>query len=143
MSLKTYHPIWSICSASPFEVNKAICQARLLSGKYRCDWACRHWSVANKEGFCKLCPGKEVLGTIEHMLVECEALEDKRILLHKYLDQQTAEDPHLKELLHSKFNSPTPQLVQFLLDPSVVSEVIVGCQSNLFKFTVGLKGVIG
>ena len=49
MSLRKCHPIWTSCSANPFEVNKAICQARLLSGRYQCDWACRHWSRTGQE----------------------------------------------------------------------------------------------
>ena len=72
MSLRKCHPIWTSCSANPFEVNKAICQARLLSGRYRCDWACRHWSRTNKDGFCFLCPGQSIPGTIEHC--QCSVL---------------------------------------------------------------------
>ena len=132
MSLKSCHPIWSSCSANSFEVNKAVIQAKLLSGNYRCDWTARHWSVGNKEGFCKLCPGKKTLGTIEHMLVDCTALDDKRRILQTYIDKQTSEDLPLKLLVNSMLNSPTLHLVQFLLDPSAVPEVIIGCQSSLY-----------
>ena len=133
MSLRKCHPIWTSCSANPFEVNKAICQARLLSGRYRCDWACRHWSRTNKDGYCVLCPGQAVPGTVEHMLVLCPALQEKRTMLNQYWQKQSCEDTALHNLLWSKLNSSPKELVQFLLDPSVVPAVIDGCQKKLFN----------
>ena len=84
MSLKKPHPIWTSCPPNPYEINKAIIQARLVSGKNRCDWTTRHWSATNKEGFYILCPELSVPGTVEHILLTCPALEEKRILITKY-----------------------------------------------------------
>ena len=133
MSLRRCHPIWSSCKANPYEVNKAIVQARLLSGRYRCDWSCRHWSRTNKDGFCVLCPDENFPGTVEHMLVSCPALQEKRLFLKNHWDQLSCEDVPLRKLLRSKLSSSPQELVQFLLDPSAVPEIIAGCQQGHFK----------
>ena len=130
MSLLKPHPLWTTSQANPFEINKSLVVAKLLSGQYRSDWHTRHWSKDNKEGFCLLCPGSEVPGTIEHMLISCPTLEDKRVLLFKYWNQQSEDNFHLQKLLESKLLSDATNLVQFLLDPSAVSSVISGCQQN-------------
>ena len=41
MSLKFPHPIWSTAGTNPYEINKAIIQARMLSGRYRTEGLCR------------------------------------------------------------------------------------------------------
>ena len=52
MSLSSPHPIWTTIGANPYEVSKAIQQARLLSGRYRTESLCSHWSK-NKDGWCQ------------------------------------------------------------------------------------------
>ena len=131
MSLQTPHPLWTTSKHSVFETNKSVVVARLLSGRYVTDWHSRHWS-ANKEGFCLLCPGKNIPGTLEHLLVTCDGLEEKRRLLSKYLYEQTEDKPQLRSLFLAMFRSSLEDLVQFLLDPSVTPAVISGCQDNLF-----------
>ena len=133
MSLQTPHPLWTTSNHSVFETNKSVVVARLLSGRYMSDWHTRHWSPNNKEGHCLLCPGKNLAGTIEHLLVHCEALEEKRQTLLSYLHSQTQEHPQLRSLFTVMLSSPTDNLVQFLLDPSVTPPVISGCQENLFS----------
>ena len=133
MSLKHPHPLWTTSRNSPFEVNKSIVVARLLSGRYRSDWHTRHWSQTNKDGNCLLCPGKAIPGTIEHLLVTCEALDSKRITLFDFWKQQSAESPHLQSLISTVLDYNITEYVQFLLDPSVVPVVISGCQKKLFN----------
>ena len=133
MSLKHPHPLWTTSRISPFEVNKSIVVARLLSGRYRSDWHTRHWSQTNKDGNCLLCPGKAIPGTIEHLLVTCEALDSKRITLFDFWKQQSAESPHLQSLISTVLDYNITEYVQFLLDPSVVPVVISGCQKKLFN----------
>ena len=72
-------------------------------------------------------------GTIEHMLLNCHALDEKRSLLYQFWERTTQESPNLQELLSNMKSAPTPKLVQFLLDPSVMSEVIHGCQNKAFS----------
>ena len=132
MSLQKPHPLWTTSGSNPFEINKALVVAKLMSGRYRTDWLARHWSKDNKSGFCVLCPGKNIVGSIEHLLVSCEALSEKRDALIKYWRQQTEDNFHLQTLFNSKLSSAESCLVQFVLDPSVVPEVIVGCQGKQF-----------
>ena len=42
MSLTRPHPIWSTCGSNPYEINKAVVQARMLSGRYVTDQLARH-----------------------------------------------------------------------------------------------------
>ena len=96
-------------------------------------WHTRHWSKENNEGHCLLCPGSNVPGTLEHMLVGCPALEDKRVLLKNFWMQPTQSSLQLQKLLETiQSFSSTVSLVQFLLDPSVIPAVIAGCQKSLY-----------
>ena len=117
MSLRQPHPLWTTCQNNTFEVNKSIAVARLLSGRYRSDWHCRHWSQTNKEGFCLLCPGKNLLGNIEHLIIDCTALDDKRNLLFKFWSQQAKDSPHLQHLVSTMRASPHNKFVQLSLIP--------------------------
>ena len=53
MSLSTPHPLWLTTTSNPYEINKAVVQARMLSGRYRSEGLCRFWS-ANPNGYCLL-----------------------------------------------------------------------------------------
>ena len=106
----------------------------MLSGQYRSDWHCRHWSKDNKDGSCPLCPGTSIPGTLEHMLVLCPALDDKRRLLLDFGFEQTQNNQHLQKLLQTMLSSELVVLVQFLQDPSAEPMVISGCQHE--KFTL-------
>ena len=114
-------------------MNKSIVVARLMSGRYFSDWLCRHWSSDNPSGFCILCPGKNLPGTIDHMLVTCEALAEKRLLLAKYLKEQTEGNSALHETIKEIMSSSNiKNTVQFLLDPSVVPSAISAIQREVF-----------
>ena len=132
MSLQKPHPLWTTSKANPFEINKSIVVARLLSGRYRSDWLARHWSKDNKLGYCTLCPGEDVPGTIEHMLATCNGLSLKRADLILYWKQQTEENHHLQLLTQTMLGAPVTDFVQFVLDPSVVPMVILDCQQELY-----------
>ena len=133
LSLLQPHPLWTTCRNNSFEVNKSIVVARLMSGRYFSDWLCRHWSSDNPSGFCILCPGKNLPGTIDHMLVTCEALADKRLLLAKYLQEQTGGNSALHDAIKEIMSSSSiKNTVQFLLDPSVVPSVISAIQREVF-----------
>ena len=65
--LTTCHPMLRLCGSSSREVEKACCQAPLLTG---------HWTLCNKEGMCALpdCwrtpPGPHAhKGTVESLLI--------------------------------------------------------------------------
>ena len=75
MSLAKPPPIWSTCGS---KVNKAVIQARMLSGRYPTDKLSRHWTD-NKAGVCKLpfCTGVDI-GSLEHILLFCPGLKEAR-----------------------------------------------------------------
>ena len=135
-SLCKPHPLWTTCKNSSFEVNKSVVVARFLSGRYFSDWHCRHWSQDNPSGSCMLCPAENIPGTTEHLLVSCHALEEKRKTLKIYIKHQTEDNPDLADLVEAEMcnNNTDTQIVQFLLDPSVVPSVRSAVSLN--KFTL-------
>lgn len=139
MTLKKPHPILTSAKSNPWEVNKAIVQCRILSGRYPTDWLARHWSADNTAGCCVLCPGMSTPGTLEHLLISCPALESKRSDLFHYWDQETCAAT--RNLLIAKTTSSETEFVQFLIDPSADPDVILSVQrktidpDKIFKLT--------
>ena len=131
MSLSRLHPLWTTCGSNQYEVNKAVIVAKLLSGRYRSDWFSRHWSTTNKEGYCILCPGLSLPGDVRHILVQCKGLSEKRTSVFKYWDQQTLLYPKIRGLIDCM--KAGDNLAQFVLDPSVIPEVIAGVQQAEFS----------
>ena len=130
MSISIPHPLWTSCSSNSFEVNKAIIQASFLSGRYKTDYLARHWNHSNPAGYCLLCPDKFIPGTLQHLLLECEAFDDKRQSLCKFWIQQSDDNPHLLQLLQDILQSPPRIIIQFLLDPSTLPQVISMSQAG-------------
>ena len=62
-------------------------------------------------------------GTLEHMLVVCPAIDEKRLLLFNFWSKQTKFNHHLQKLLQDMISLRINVLVQFLLDPSVEARV--------------------
>ena len=105
----------------------------LLCGQYTSDWHARNWSKDNPDGFCLLCPGRNIPGDIEHLLLDCEALEENRVKISQYWSMKSEDKPHLQQLLAAALSFSPQDHVQFLLDPSVIPSVISGCQKGLFS----------
>ena len=113
----------------------------MLSGRYRTDRLVRFFSADNKEGLCTICPG-ESRGTIEHILVECSTMSETRQKLYmSFLDKDDVSD-EAKTIIQSTFDKGTNNIVQLLLDCSVIPEVISLIQMNgpellndLFRFS--------
>ena len=70
---------------------------------------------------------------VEQLLTSCEALTEKREQIEKYWFQQAEDNIHLQELLSRMLASPVHLLVQFLLDPSVLPDVLSGCQQGHYS----------
>ena len=128
MRLDRPHPIWTTAGSNPYEVNKAIQQARLLSGRYRTEGLARFWSQ-NKNGYCLAateCSPNEVVEDVEHILVNCIAYKDsRRSLSHLWL---TDQHPLVLLLVMEALSSEPQYLVQFLVDCSVLPSVIRATQ---------------
>ena len=125
MSLTCSHPIWSTVGSNPYEVTKAIQQARLLSGRYRTECLSRHWQD-NPQGYC-LVPGcSDNVETVQHILLECEAYNQNRDRLSKLW--LSNKNPIIKNIISETLSSSREYQVQFILDCSVLPAVISASQ---------------
>ena len=138
MSLVEPHPIWKTAGSNPYEVSKAIQQARFLSGRYRTESLCRHWS-ANKKGLCLSLTCENEEESVHHILITCCAYHQVR---DRHLSiWHNHPDPIIRKLLLDAAHNPQT-LLQFLLDCSVLPNVILAAQehgsvvfTSLFKLT--------
>ena len=129
MSLKQPHALWKTCGSNPFEVNKAVVQARMLSGRYRTDLLASHWTN-NPHGSCliPLCNSSET-GSIEHLLLSCPVLVETRNRMMKLTYEVAEESPYLHHIISWVLEHPDREiLMQFLLDCSSLPIVIRMCQ---------------
>ena len=107
MSLTHPHPIWSTCGSNPFEIHKAVIQARMLSGRYVTEKLSRHWTD-NSSGLCTLpgCTGLDV-GSLEHLLLFCSALSEARLKIIELCHKVASESPELNNILNFALNDQT------------------------------------
>ena len=143
MSLAKCHPLYTACGSSPWEVEKAVTQSRLLSGRYRLESLTGHWTPGNKGGLCSLhdCWGtpSSHKGDVEAFLLTCPSLSTTRIELTISTLRFLHDKPQLEEIVRQCLMlSP----VQFWLDCSTMPAVISAMQSMgdfvlvaLFKMT--------
>ena len=131
MSLSNPHPMFLSCSSNSFETNKSICQAALLSGRFKTDYLSRHWVKENPEGYCVLCTHLQLQDTLEHFLILCENLSPTRLNILQYWHKCSSEDDLLRNLLLLKLRSPIQTLMQFLIDPSADPDIIQGVQRKV------------
>ena len=132
MSLSKPHPIWTTCGSNPFEINKAVVQAKMLSGRYVTDRLSRHWTQ-NKSGTCSIpgCSGQD-LGSLEHLLLYCPALSDTRDKMLRLCQAVASEHEHLHFIISSVLSSQSEATVmQFLLDCSPFPAVVYLKQDSL------------
>ena len=143
MSLAKPHPIFTTAKSSPYEVTKASIQALFLSGRYRTERLSRHWSQ-NPEGFCLTpsCVGKYIPEDEEHILLHCESMSSMRQNLVSFTTNYVASVPLLSNILLTLTRPDHPLYFQFLIDCSVIPQVISLAQVHgqevlyhLFKVT--------
>ena len=118
----TPHPIWSSAGSSPAKVAMATIQAKMLSGRYRTEKLCRHWSK-NKNGFCLL------------LSPSCSTTpEDLPNILAKKLMLFTVEYsmkvPDITHLIRTLCHPSNPTFCQFLIDCSSLPEIILAEQTS-------------
>ena len=135
ISLINCHPIFSTCGSSTLEVEKAIIQARLLSGRYQFERLQRHFTnSSNTLGLCSLsnCWNTEQShdGDIENFLISCPSLSPQRAILEQHKENFCQEFPHFRELIQTCLSQ---NKVQFLLDCSVMGPVISEVQLSGFQ----------
>ena len=130
LSLTQPHPIFASLQGNPYELRAASLQALLLCGRYRTEKLLRHWS-SNKEGFClnSECLNLKLVESREHFLLHCGSFSEERRRLYRIISDFSADKPVLKNLLNKYFYTDDDTVkMQFILDPSVLPQVISAVQ---------------
>ena len=125
-SLSKPHPIWSSAGNNPYEVEKACCQAKMLSGRYRTCLLSRHWS-GDSSGCCSLptCRLDPTPGTLSHILAECVDLAPARQRVISLWSEYLRDNPILLPIIKLyTVGTNSSQFIQFLVDCTVLPEVI-------------------
>ena len=143
MGLTKCHPLFRSRGPSPWEVEKATSQARLLSGRYRVESLTGHWVPGNREGLCTLpdCWGTSAAhkGTVECLLLSCPSLSTTREALTEYSLTFLQTYPLLLPLA---LECLALDSVQFWLDcstmPAVISAVQAGDDENVLFVLLNL-----
>ena len=130
MSLTTPHPLWSTAGSSPAKVAMATIQAQMISGRYRTELLCSHWSK-NKSGFCLLSAScSSTVEDLPHLLSSCTALKPTREKLLRFTHNYCKELPYIKEIIINFCNPASSVFSQFLLDCSSFPSVIIAAQQH-------------
>ena len=98
----------------------------MLSGRYRSDQLLRHFS--ENDGNCSLCSQK-VLGSIEHLLLQCPVLSESRKQLQQNLMTNIEISDKVKSLINDSFQSINTA-TQMLLDCTSIPSVINAKQTE-------------
>ena len=122
-SLSRPHYIWTSAASNPFECSKCTVLAKMVSGRYRTEKLCRFWSD-NRSGYCKAPTCHQVIGSLEHLLVVCPAVEPVRARLYQMWLERTVQFPSLHSLILSVLKSPESVKVQFILEPMAFPLII-------------------
>ena len=129
------------CAESGYEVKKAIVVANMISGRYFSDYHVRHWSRTNPNGYCQLClasqrssdspPDDEAtpLGTLEHLLLECEYLKKTRDKCSQVWLKYISDNPIIRNIIPTA-NGYVQPTMQLLLDTTACPNVISAVQSH-------------
>ena len=124
MSLTKCHPLYTTCGSSPWEVEKAVTQSHLLSGRYRLESLTGHWTPGNRDGLCSLPDCWETpsshKGDVEAFLLTCPSLSTTRIELTISTLRFLHDKPQLDEIVRQCL---VLNPVQFWLDCSTMPAV--------------------
>ena len=135
MTLSSPHQLWISASASSYEVSKATIQARMLSGRYRTELLCSHWS-SNQNGWCltPACLGNEAKEDLDHILAFCPSLDHTRGNLHHFTMSFAKLNPVLYPILSTYCNPGHPLFCQFILDCTCLPDI--HAITNLYGHTL-------
>ena len=143
MSLTAPHPIWTTAGSSPYQVAMSTVQGTMISGRYRTEQLCSNFAN-DKTGFCQTthCKGLDHVEDLQHILADCPALEETRTKLKNFTTNYSQSLPVIQPFLKILSSPSNPSYCQFLVDCSVLPEVISATQTygpqlldHLFKIT--------
>ena len=143
MSVCSPHPIWTTAGSSSYQVAMSTVQGLMISGRYRTEQLCRHWS-ANKKGFCQApsCIGLELVEDLQHILLKCASLEPTRQKMLSFTSSYSQPFEILQPILSIIYLRKQSSFCQFLIDCSVLPAVITATQQygpdtlhHLFRIT--------
>ena len=131
MSITSTHPLFTTAGSSPAKVAMATVQAVMLSGRYRTEALCSHWS-RNKRGVCLLSDEcSDTKEDIPHIIAHCPALQMTREMLTKFTSGYLEKMPPAARPILTQLCSPeNPLFCQFLLDCSSLPAVISAVQTH-------------
>ena len=112
-------------------VTKPCTQARFISGRYRTELLCSHWS-SNPGGYClcRSCVGLFISENIEHVLLHCGSLLSTRLRLSKFPLKYAMTVTLLSRTILELTKPCNPLFLQFLIDCSVIPQVITLCTDH-------------
>ena len=107
----------------------ATIQSRILSGRYRTELLCSHWS--NSTGNCHLSTScQNQPENVEHILRFCSALQPTRKKLFEFTRNYCADHTLICDLVDIYMKLDSPYFCQFLVDCSILPEVIKSVQHH-------------
>ena len=139
MSLNKPHPMYA-CAVTTYQVNKIVTVSRLLSGRFRTGSLPRHFYPDKVSGICELC--NQELEDIPHIILpKCPELKRKAQELLIYAQATLDTCAPAAELFKDIFMQGEDDTlkVQFMLDPSVIPQVIASAQKDRNVLAVILK----
>ena len=90
--------------SSPTQVSMSSVQSLMLSGRYRTEGLCSHWS-SNPNGYCRSSSACNTFKDINHILQHCRALAGTRERLSAFTSSYCEDKPEVKFLVDT-FCSP-------------------------------------
>ena len=124
----------------------ASVQGVMLSGRYRTEALASHWSESGSK-YCQTpaCKEHDVLEDLGHILARCESLKGTRENLMRFTENycKTVEIAEVRKIIMTYTKTEYPVFCQFMVDCSVLPDVIKACQtydrgavlSHLFRIT--------
>ena len=120
--------MWSFATKS-YKVNKCVTVSRMLSGRFRCGRLLRHM-YPSVSGDCELC-GEEGEDLRHIVLPRCPSLKARAENLLEYARVTLLPSRTASDIFFETFKSKDDKaIVQMLLDPSVVPEIIAATQKD-------------
>ena len=113
MSLSSPHPLWTTAGSSPTQVSMASVQSLMLSGRYRTEGLCSHWS-SNPNGYCRSSSSCNTFEDISHILQHCRALAGTRERLSAITSSYCEDKPEVKFLVDTFCSPQRRHFCQFL-----------------------------